>query len=165
MENASRALLMAAGVLIGILILSLAVYLFVTFGASSAQMHKQIEENRLNEFNSQFTVLEGKDDVTIYDVATIANLAKDNNNYYNLDTKANNNFYIKVSLDRKGVYSPDYYSLEKENMEKVIKEESLIEVTDEDGVEYKRLPTYECKVYINQNTRRVDEVKFTEKTL
>lgn len=32
MENASKALIMAGGVLIGILILSLAVYLFIDFG-------------------------------------------------------------------------------------------------------------------------------------
>ena len=43
MENASKALIMAASVLIGIMILSLAVYLFATFGASSAQMHEQIQ--------------------------------------------------------------------------------------------------------------------------
>ena len=34
MENASKALLMAAGVLIGVLILSLAVYLFENFGTA-----------------------------------------------------------------------------------------------------------------------------------
>ena len=39
MENASKALLMAAGVLMGILIISLAVFLFVTFGATSAESH------------------------------------------------------------------------------------------------------------------------------
>ena len=42
MENASKALLMAGGVLIGILILSLAVYLFITFGAESKEIHAQI---------------------------------------------------------------------------------------------------------------------------
>ena len=42
MENASKALIMAAGVLIGILILSLAVYLFVSFGNTSRELHKQI---------------------------------------------------------------------------------------------------------------------------
>ena len=34
MENASKALLMAAGVLIGVMILSIAVYLFYTFHIS-----------------------------------------------------------------------------------------------------------------------------------
>ena len=51
MENASKALLMAAGVLIAVLILSLAVYLFMSFGSESAEFHKQMENDRLNQFN------------------------------------------------------------------------------------------------------------------
>ena len=82
MENASKALVMAAGVLIGIMILSLAVYLFATFGATSAEMHGQIEQDRINQFNAQFTSYEGKQDITIYDIITVVNLAKDNNESY-----------------------------------------------------------------------------------
>ena len=51
MENASKALLMAAGVLIGVLILSLAVYLFANFGTASAEIHKQKDMNEINKFN------------------------------------------------------------------------------------------------------------------
>ena len=40
MENASKALLMAAGTLIGMLIISLAVYLFTSFGSRADQMEK-----------------------------------------------------------------------------------------------------------------------------
>ena len=59
MENASKALMMAAGVLIGLLILSLAVFLFTNFGAASAEAHRKNEENQINQFNAQFTVYEG----------------------------------------------------------------------------------------------------------
>ena len=89
MENASKALLMAAGVLVGILVLSLAAYLFVTFGKSSAELHQQIETDRLSEFNNQFTSYEEKEDITIYDVITVANLATDNNKYYQLTKRGN----------------------------------------------------------------------------
>lgn len=98
MENASKALLMAAGVLMGILILSLAIYLFVSFAMTSAEMHGTIENNRLSEFNSQFTSYEAKDNITIYDVITIVNLAKENNKYFDLNTQTNDNFYIRVDL-------------------------------------------------------------------
>lgn len=84
MENASKALLMAAGVLIGVLILSLAAYLFVYFGSTSQQIHEQNEENQINEFNSKFTSYVGKDNITIYDVITVANLATENNKNMNL---------------------------------------------------------------------------------
>lgn len=74
MENASKALIMAAGVLIGMIIISLAVYLFLSFGSSSAQLHQEQEEQRLNQFNTQFTSYVGLDN-TIYDVVTVANLS------------------------------------------------------------------------------------------
>ena len=91
MENASKALLMAGGVLIGILILSLAAYLFVDFGSTSAEIHRQNEEKQITEFNSKFTSYEGYFTVdehdnkiwqiTIYDIITIAGYAKENNTY------------------------------------------------------------------------------------
>ena len=87
MENASKALLMAGGVLIGILILSLAAYLFVDFGSTSAEIHRQNEEKQITEFNSKFTSYEGYKDkdgnwqITIYDIITLAEYAKENNTY------------------------------------------------------------------------------------
>ena len=87
MENASKALLMAGGVLIGILILSLAAYLFVDFGSTSAEIHRQNEEKQITEFNSKFTSYEGYKDkdgnwqITIYDIITLAGYAKENNTY------------------------------------------------------------------------------------
>ena len=87
MENASKALLMAGGVLIGILILSLAAYLFVDFGSTSAEIHRQNEEKQITEFNSKFTSYEwykdkdGNWQITIYDIITLAEYAKENNTY------------------------------------------------------------------------------------
>ncbi|MCI8411787.1 MAG: hypothetical protein HFJ40_05080 [Clostridia bacterium] len=163
MENASKALLMAAGVLIGILILSLAVYLFATFGSSSAQMHKQIEADRLNEFNTQFTSYEGKEDITIYDVITVTNLAKENNKYYQLNEQTNNNFYINVSI------SSSEQNIEKKDnneIEQLIKSDTeinnMIDDVDENGNRYKKLSTYKCKVEINSKTGRVYKVTFTK---
>ena len=60
MENASKALIMAAGVLIGMLILSLAVYLYIDFGTSAAQINSQITEQQIAQFNSKFTSYEGQ---------------------------------------------------------------------------------------------------------
>ena len=102
MENASKALIMAAGILISVLILSLAVYLIATFGSSSAEIQKINEEKIISEFNSQFTVYDGRKDLTIYDVITVANYAKENNEKYEL-TEENrgkeNTYYISVKLD------------------------------------------------------------------
>lgn len=95
MENASNALLIAGGVLVGVLILSLAVYLFVDFGTISADVRTQKEVQQLSEFNSQFTVYEGRTDLTIYDIVTIAGYALENNEYYENDNNYKINVFIK----------------------------------------------------------------------
>ena len=154
MENASKALLIGAGFLIGMLILSLAVYLIVSFGATSAEMHKEIETNRLSEFNSQFTSYEGKDDVTIYDIVTVVNLAKENNKYFEIENQQNSDFYISVS----GPLGSNLEKMKKDDIDKMIKNENIS--YDEQTQSYK-MPTYSCKTEINSRTGRVNKIKFT----
>ena len=79
MENASKALLIAGGFLITILFLSLVSYLFAFMRGYSTSKIEQIEASKANEFNQQFLNYAGRDDLTIQDVITIVNLAKDNN--------------------------------------------------------------------------------------
>lgn len=149
MENATKALIMAAGVLMGIVILSLAVYEFTSFGISSKEIHKANEETRLNEFNSQFTKYEGKDDVTIYDVITVANLAKENNSYYefsprSLDQNTGKDLYISVILDNNSIENKDQstYKLKIDS-------------------EYNS--KYTCIATISNDTGRVYKVKFSKR--
>lgn len=103
MENASKALLMAGGVLLGVLILSLAVFLFTNFGGTSSRIHDNIEENQTAQFNSQFTKYVGNENVTIHDVVTMANLATENNKYYEFPKRGSmpsgDDYYITVLLD------------------------------------------------------------------
>jgi len=171
MENASKALFMAAGVLVGILILSLAVYLFTTFGATSAKIHKQNEENQLNQFNAQFTSYEGKGDNTIYDVITVANLATENNRKYEFTTRigmpnnvSNDNYiYVKLEtdyelLDGAGI-TGDSISFGNDKDGKTITNiynqviSNALKKSDE-------LKYYDCNVVINPYNRRVCKVIF-----
>ncbi len=105
MENASKALLMAAGVLIGILILSLAVFLFIDFGSKSRVLHKQIELNQLTQYNAQYTIYSGRNDITIYDIISVANLAKQNNDNYSDYTDFDNAYKIIVRFNDGDSYS------------------------------------------------------------
>ena len=82
MENASKALLMAGGVLIGLLIIALAVYLFTSFGTTSAEVNRKNQEQQLVQFNTQYSSYLGRKDLTIYDVVTVANSAHENNLNY-----------------------------------------------------------------------------------
>lgn len=156
MENASKALLMAAGVLIGVIIMSLAVYLFVSFGSDSAQINKQIEEQQIEQFNSQFTSYEGKE-CTIYDVITLANLASDNNNYYEYKRRNKNNSklgkdnYIIVITATSGNIenkSTNFYNR--------LINKSLTYVG-----EGNELQKYKIEVYISQTTQRVYKINCT----
>lgn len=148
MENASKALLLAAEVLIGMVVLSLMVYLFVTFGSDSAKIGKQIEENRLAEFNSQYNKYVDKDDVTIYDIVTVANLAKENNKYYELEESTEGNYYISIKKDGVSMETKT-----QEGLTKDIKNEEL---------ENSGLPKYKCLVTYSNTTARVKTVTFTK---
>lgn len=98
MENASKALLMAAAVLVGVMLLSLGVYLFSIFGDYGTQISNRIEQSKIDQFNSQFFKYENNKEVRIHDIISLANLAKQYNqsNGYTSDS----NFYIKVTIER-----------------------------------------------------------------
>ena len=66
MENASKALIMAGAILIAIMIISLAVYLFTDFGTTSAEINKENAERQLTQFNTQFTTYLGRNNITVY---------------------------------------------------------------------------------------------------
>ena len=105
MENASKALIMAAEVLIGVVVMTLMVYLFVTFGSSSSEIVEQMDENKLAEFNNQYSKYKDSEDITIYDIVSLANLAKENNTYYELDKSVRSsqgNYYVSVYLNGEG---------------------------------------------------------------
>ena len=76
MENASKALLMAGGVLIGIIILSVLVYAFRAGGNFAATTDDVINQSSLAKFNTQFTVYEGREDITVHEVLSLMNLAE-----------------------------------------------------------------------------------------
>lgn len=162
MENASKALLMAAGVLIGILILSLAVFLFANFGAASAEAHKQNEENQIEQFNVQFTAYQGRTDITIHDIVTVANLAKSTNQAFGLTEQTENNYYITVSARTTSGNKSKMETFSSKELDNLVKSDlNLVDRDDGNGNSYKGLPTYSCNVTINSNTRRVSAVNFT----
>lgn len=168
MENASKALIMAASVLIGILILSLAVYLFVSFGSTSAQVHKQKEEQQLNQFNTQFTSYVGKEGITIYDVVSVANLATESNIYYEFPqrrklTDGSDN-YISVQFKNDSISNKYNGSIEKAYQNSVnIDYDELIQL-DLKAMQNDKLTQYECQVEISKTTQRVYRVFFNKKS-
>ncbi len=168
MENASKALIMAAGILIGVAILSLAVYLFVSFGSASAEIHEQNDANRINEFNTQFTSYVGKEDITIYDVITVANLATENNIKYEYNKQIANgkNSYISVYLKQgTGTSLSDIARGAETSSSTRAKEYNNIIQTDINSISpsSQELTKYDCTVDISKTTGLVYKVTFSAK--
>ena len=96
MENASKALIIAGGMLIAIMVASLFVYLFTTYGNYAENMYDRINQRQITEANNEYTKYEGASDNTIYDVVTVANKAKDHNT--SLELTAGERGYIRVGI-------------------------------------------------------------------
>ena len=77
MENATKALLIAGGVLIAILIITVMVMLFNSTGNVSRSYNDRIETEEVTKFNSNFTQYLGQK-FTIHEAITITNFAKNN---------------------------------------------------------------------------------------
>ena len=120
MENASKALLIAAAVLIGVMLLSTMVYLFMNFGNFSSTTYSKIEQAQIDQFNIKFLQYTGStlqiDDwgnektvdvlCTTHDIISLANLARQNNiNQGSQDYMAGEEYnesidYIQISVER-----------------------------------------------------------------
>ena len=121
MENATKALIMAAGVLLGVLILSLGIYLFSIFVQYSANAYETMEKNQITQFNSQFFKYYGNTtysyinengreetitkpiECTAHDIISIVNLAQQNNTQFQLTNEeqaSDQTRYIQVDIGK-----------------------------------------------------------------
>ena len=103
MENASKALLMAASVLIGVLLMTLMAYVFYFSSDYSSKIKDNIAAKDVYQTNVKFEIYNERNDLNIHDVQTIINLVED----YNKEIEPSN----KISLNVKSV------SLESELIE------------------------------------------------
>lgn len=160
MENASQALIIAAGVLIGVIILSMAVYLFNVFGGYASETQNKIDEKTLSQFNDKFLRYNGLTNLTIQDLITVKNYALENNKKYggyNTSIRAeDNNEYIDVyyAESKVGVTAQSALVLDKSD-EELLKEE--IQKNNNGSAEQKKLT---CKVDVNSLTGRVNKIYF-----
>lgn len=100
MENASKALLIAAEVMVGVLLLSLMAALFFLFDNYQQKTQENINLKEVYEFNTKFQVYEDKE-LTAQDVLTIVNMVKDYNEKYGQGTIKITTKPIKVENNEK----------------------------------------------------------------
>jgi len=158
MENASQALIIVAGALIGIMILSLGVTLVSSLTSYVDSSQETIRFNELNSFNTQFLNYANSENLTIHDVVTVANLANENNMSYNIFTPE------KINVSR-GQPSTTYVAVylkighTEEAIEADIQDRTSNLLADNIGKKFK------CTdVVISEITGRVYEVHFEKIT-
>ena len=97
MENAQKALLIAATLLISIMVIGIFVYVFRAGGDFSASFDKKQLSGQLQLYNSKFEVY-NKQDNTIMDLITVCNLA------YNINSNSeyNNSDSVRIEIDIDG---------------------------------------------------------------
>ena len=104
MENASKALIMSASILIGISILSIAAYLFSAFGGTSKEIQEKVDSRLIAEFNNIFIKYLGSNSCTIHDIVNLAKFARKTNEELGYQTTDSNKpYYIQVILDKKDI--------------------------------------------------------------
>lgn len=80
MENASKALLIAGGILITIIIISIGVGLYTLFSKQSKEYSQIMDNTEVQKFNSNFEVFIGREDITAQEIVSVFNLAKEYDN-------------------------------------------------------------------------------------
>jgi len=149
MENASQALIIAAGVLIGIVIISMGVYLFTQAAAIPKNYSEKLENDKLAAFNEKFEIY-SRIDATAQDIVTVINLAIENNRQYDETDK---DYYITIEVD--GAVANDFSEQDKIDML-----EGIEIVADAEGNEVLESP-YECTaIEYSSVTGRVIKMKF-----
>ena len=174
MENASKALIMAAGVLIGVIIIAIGTIMFRSFSSFGNATYQKVEDARIEEWNTNYTKYYGKINiegykdpvpipVTSHDIVSIANLAKQNNidyEFYGDEVKAptedakKEEFYVQVIIEGDGKWNSGHFEAATDEKKKeFIKENSL---DAENNIKY-----YECSGYeISDITKKVYQIRF-----
>lgn len=145
MENAAKALLIAGGVLIGILLLTLFSYLYRQMGESTNDIYELMNRSDITEFNQKFLNYSGRgidpntSPLSIQEVATLINLAQ--------DSKNDPNFAAIIAVNYEGTdltETETYYSWLEKNQTTTT--------------------TFNCIVHINEETLLVDQITIERHT-
>lgn len=80
MENATKALMIAGGVLIAIIILAIGVYLYSLYSSQSREYSNIISSIEVEKFNSTFSIYIGRKDIKAQEIVTAVNKANEYDN-------------------------------------------------------------------------------------
>ena len=136
MENASKALLAAGGVLISVIIITLIVNIFQNAGKQSKTYKQSAQTDEITIFNSNFTKYLGKN-LTIHEVVTICNFAKQNKVH-------------EVQIEN------------RKSEQDIQTDNSLIVVIEKNGKKLKKQPAYKIQVLEYDQDGYISKIKVIE---
>lgn len=163
MENASKALIMAGGVLLAILIIAMLIYMWSNTSSFISSQDDEKELQQIVSFNKQFesyqkSVLRGAD------VASVINKVRNNNSAYadNNDYKISCKFILTDSLNGSKTLSAGEYDVSTYSSSNPYDAFIKDDKDDDDFKNFKRL-YFRCeKIEYSTKTRRVNNIVFKE---
>ena len=157
MENASKALLMAGGILIALLIIGVLVYSFESTTTYFGQEQQKEKIEQLTLFNNQFEsynrkLLRGSD------VISVINRVIDNNQKYGQNEYDEPNYLMQVELEIKETVG----NLEAGKTYKI--EDYMIMKQNKDNFDDFKRKIFDCKqIRYHEQTGRINYMSFTER--
>ena len=107
MENAAKALLISGGILIAMLIISIAVFLFSNYSDIGNSYDKKTQAIEIQKFNTKFTAFEGRKDITIQEIVSLINFVEQYQNETGIETE--------VCISNRRLKNEDIIELIQEN--------------------------------------------------
>lgn len=77
MENASKALLLAGGVIMALMVAAIGVYIYDSFNKTAESYSEQLKTAELHNYNSKFDVYIDRTDITAQEIISIINIAQE----------------------------------------------------------------------------------------
>ena len=173
MDNAAKALLIAGGVLIAVLVASIGIYLMKNMGEDTARFYQMMEQSEISEFNEQFMKYDGREDLTMQEVVSIMNLARDNNKK-NGDLVESDDNYISVKGEAgKDLikYIDNYIKLSNDNQYETKTKDMIKKYIEIGGADYKydingqpttRTITFSCEITKNTKNGLVKTIQIKQ---
>ena len=175
MENASKALIMAAEILVGVLIISIAVYLIMTMGEYSANTTSRLEDAQITQFNQQFlqyygtTAIQGEEphpiECTIHEIVGVANLAQKINTQYGFEEVeeiSDDSYYIQIDLKIGHKVFEHIEAMSQEELINLVKNNSIYYTQEADQTKA-NTQYFMCEeIGYAEHTRLVNYMKFVE---
>lgn len=159
MENASKALIMAGEILIGIIILSIGAYFVMNVSRVPDAYGARMTQQEIDKFNTYFTKFVGREDITPQEIVSAVYYAQEFN-----DKMGKKTITVVVSQDAAvTTKEPDWLSNQtrRKDWEEVLttfitKRALYVEDYMENGENKKRLKPYKYRCVINDNDRTED---------